>query len=110
MLADVRANWVGASMRSTALPCALAAALHAAVALVYALCGSIDVRADAARADWDWYWQTLRIADLGERPLESLWHMHSQPPGFNLLGAILLRVAPDGRLPEAIHLLHAALG
>lgn len=40
-------------------------------------------------ADLDTKWQVLDLRVLGDDPLRSLWYLHTQPPGYNLiLGAL----------------------
>lgn len=37
------------------------------------------------------YWQYLDVESLQHRALKSVWYMHSQPPVFNLLAALVLQ-------------------
>jgi len=48
------------------------------------------------RADTlDYFAQLLDPPLLRDRLLESLWHLHAQPPAFNLLAGLALKAAPD---------------
>ena len=47
-----------------------------------------------------WYDQLLDPILLRTKLLESVWHMHSQPPLFNLLTGAALKLAPD--TPEVL--------
>ncbi len=51
----------------------------------------IDIQNDAMR-NWDWFWQHLPGYLLISQPLVSLQYLHSQPPLWNALNAILLKL------------------
>jgi hypothetical protein len=41
-----------------------------------------------------WYWQYIEPSLLTDRLFESLWNLHSQPPGFNLALGLALKLSP----------------
>ena len=44
-------------------------------------------------------WQSMHLVDaklLETRFLESVWYAHSQPPFFNILSGLILKLSPDG--------------
>lgn len=86
------------------------------IALIHLLLGAwyrfgvgISITADPLRNTWDWWWQTISIDLLRAVPLESLWHLHAQPPLHNVLGALLANLFYPHHL-EALHTLHMLLG
>ncbi len=58
---------------------------------------------------WDWFWQTLPVESLRDDLFASLWHLHSQPPLFNLLGGVLIKTFGDAHL-DALYGLNVLLG
>jgi hypothetical protein len=56
-----------------------------------------------------WYWQVLDLDLLRHHLAQSVWNLHSQPPGFNLLIGAVLKIAP-GHAAGAFHLVFVALG
>jgi hypothetical protein len=56
-----------------------------------------------------WYWQLLDLDVLRHHLAQSLWNLHSQPPVFNLLVGVALKVVPN-HTAGAFHLLFAGLG
>lgn len=85
-----------------------AALLHAAVAAAYVVHG-VSIRHDFGPSTWDFFWQNLPAADLRERALQSLWFLHAQPPLWNALNAVLIKLFGDAQ-PEALQALHVAMG
>ena len=61
------------------------------------------------QADLSGYWQFLDPELLRTELVESLWYLHSQPPGFNLLLGITVKVAP-GAAAELLHAIWIGLG
>jgi hypothetical protein len=53
--------------------------------------------------------QHLELAHLEDRLLESIWYLHAQPPLFNLLLGLALKVSPFS-LPTTLHGLYLLLG
>jgi hypothetical protein len=53
--------------------------------------------------------QHLELDHLEHRLLESVWYLHTQPPLFNLLLGLALKLSPFS-LPTTMHLLYLALG
>lgn len=74
------------------------AGVYLAVELVFHACG---IRFDATTLDLTW--QFLDPALLRTDLIRSLWHLHSQPPLFNLFLGVVLKVAPS----SAAHVFHA---
>lgn len=58
----------------------------------------------------DYYFQLLDPALLRTRLLESIFYMHIQPPGYNFLIGLVLKLVPDSSAPAAFHFLYAATG
>ncbi len=56
-----------------------------------------------------WYWQVLDPALLREQLFESIFFLHSQPPLFNLVVGIALKLAP-GEATWLLHGLFSSLG
>lgn len=71
--------------------------LHAILALFYKLVVGIDIQADPTLT-WDWLWQTLSVEALRNNLWHSLWNLHSQPPLFNLYGALLAMISASKQL------------
>ena len=73
--------------------------LHLAVAVFLKNVVGIDITANPGSRPWDWWWQTvpqdLLKNDLGR----SLWFLHSQPPLFNLYGALFFNLFPMNPMP-----------
>lgn len=57
----------------------------------------------------EWYWQVLDPQLLSERLLESLFYLHSQPPLFNLILGVGLKLSPDHSL-VLFHVIFMGLG
>src|ERR1041384_4318525 len=71
---------------------ALAAALaHAAIAAAYVVHG-VSIRHDFGPSTWDFFWQTRPTEALRDRALQSLWHLHAQPPLWNALNTPLIKL------------------
>ena len=68
-----------------------AALLHAAVAAFH-LARGVSIRHDFGPSTWDFFWQNLLTEDLRVRAVESLWHLHAQPPLWNALNAPLIKL------------------
>ena len=89
-----------------------AALLHLATVAHHAYRG-VSIRHDfgpsSASGTWDWFWQNLVIADLRDRALQSLWHLHAQPPLWNALNAPLIKLFGESH-PGARFVLHALMG
>lgn len=57
----------------------------------------------------DWFMQYLDPVLLRTRLAESLWYLHSQPPGFNLFLGLVLKTFP-GQEAAAFQAAHLAMG
>ncbi len=57
----------------------------------------------------EWYWQVLDPQLLAERLLESVFFLHSQPPLFNLMLGVGLKLSPDHSL-VLFHVIFMGLG
>jgi 4-amino-4-deoxy-L-arabinose transferase-like glycosyltransferase len=94
--------------RADALWAAAAAALHLLVGAAYRMGAGIGIDPDRPYAFGD-IWHLLPTDLLRDRLAESIWHMHAQPPVYNLWTAFFLRVFPTD--PHgAIHTAKMALG
>ncbi len=57
---------------------------------------------DAFHIEWMYYWQLLDQVALAEKPLQSLYLLHAQPPLLNTLLALILKLSEvSGLAPEA---------
>ncbi len=83
-------------------------ALQAALSLGYRFGAGVRMQCGERWAHWDWFWQSLRMDDLRADLAGSLWHLHSQPPVFNLLGGVLGKVFGDAHL-EALEWVYRGL-
>ena len=59
---------------------------------------------------WDGVWQTIPTELLLEHPLQSIWHLHAQPPAYACWGWILLKIGGVGGFPFLLRLAHILLG
>ena len=85
-----------------------AALLHLAVVGHHVYRG-VSIRHDFGPSTWDFFWQNLPTADLRERALESIWHLHAQPPLWNLLNAPLVKLFGESHV-DVLFALHVAMG
>lgn len=83
--------------------------LHLSTALLYVNIWGIDILVDSERNRWDWFWQTLPIDLLRADLLSGLWHLHAQPPLFNLYGGLLAKAFYPHHL-EAMHFVNILMG
>jgi hypothetical protein len=89
---------------------ALAAALlHLGAAWWSVSWAGLDILADEARNRWDYFWQLLPIDLLRSNPFLSIWNLHSQPPLYNTVGAVLLRCCGSEQ-PHCLHALNVIMG
>ena len=87
----------------------LVGGLHAVLALVYWLGFGVSIVHDFGPDAWGWFSQNLSTELLRERAAESIWHMHAQPPLWNLLGATLIKVFEPVHM-QVLQVLHIAMG
>lgn len=85
------------------------AVLHAGLALYYWLGRGVTIVHDFGPEPWNWFWQNVPADLLRERALESLWHLHAQPPLWNALGAVFIKLFGGFHLP-ALQAFHIVLG
>ena len=90
-------------------PTVLVATLHVVVALLYWLVLGLTIVHDFGPDKWGWFWQSLPTELLRTRPAESIWYMHGQPPLWNILGALLLKLFGSLHM-QALQALHIAFG
>jgi len=83
--------------------------VHFSVALGYKHFAGIDIQADPVMNNWDAFWQTLPIDALMNNLAESMWSLHSQPPLYNLYGALLARLFYPQQL-QAMYYSNVVLG
>ncbi|HEX5050158.1 MAG TPA: hypothetical protein VFZ65_00170 [Planctomycetota bacterium] len=81
----------------------LLTALHLGIALIYRHVFGVGIEPDPG------IWQILPTDLLAARPVESIWNMHSQPPLFNALRAVLVNAFGDAAL-DRLHDVHMVLG
>lgn len=65
------------------------------------------IRFDAGSLGW--YWQYLDMELLAHRLLESVWHLHSQPPLFNLMLGVALKLGGENAA-TLLHLGYLVMG
>jgi len=70
----------------------------------------ISIKVDPGLNCWDFFWQLLPADFLKTDLLRSLWNLHSQPPLYNLLGALVMRLNPAGNCLETLYVLNVAMG
>jgi hypothetical protein len=68
------------------------ALVHLGLGLAYMHFGGLSINDNPGHRAWDWWWQTIPTRLLVEDLGRSLWFLHSQPPVFNLYGAIFFRL------------------
>jgi 4-amino-4-deoxy-L-arabinose transferase-like glycosyltransferase len=59
---------------------------------------------------WDGVWQTIHTKILLENPLQSIWYLHAQPPGYSCWGWLLLQAGGVEGLPSLLRIMHVLLG
>ena len=85
------------------------AGLHLVVALYYWLGRGVTIVHDYGPDPWSWFWQNVPSDLLRDRALQSLWHLHAQPPLWNVVGALLIKVFGGAHL-QALQALNIVLG
>ncbi|MBU0715901.1 MAG: glycosyltransferase family 39 protein [Verrucomicrobia bacterium] len=84
--------------------------LHLAFVMLMLNCCSLSIKADPGRNYWDYFWQLLPADFLQTDLLRSLWNLHSQPPLYNLLGTLIMRLNPAGSCLETLYVLNVIMG
>ncbi len=77
--------------RSDGLILCLVVLLHVMIAVYLKEIVGLDITANPGFRPWDWWWQTVPQDLLVNDLARSLWYLHSQPPLFNLYGALFFR-------------------
>jgi hypothetical protein len=85
------------------------ATIHLGVAIYYKEARNLDIMANPGQRDWDWWWQTIPVDLLLTDFWRSFWHLHFQPPVFNLYGALFFFTIPHSPL-EGMHFGNILLG
>ena len=67
----------------------------------------IGVRFDSSSLDW--FWQYLDLNVLRHNLMSGIFHMHSQPPGFNLFLGLVLKCFPNSS-GLCFHVVYMLLG
>lgn len=83
--------------------------IHLVIALSLKWGAGIDIESDTGKNNWDYFWQTIPLADLQSNFWLSLWNLHAQPPLFNVYGAILNRIFGENFL-QAMQYVNILLG
>ena len=87
----------------------LVSTIHLALALTYWLAFGVTIVHDLGPDKWGSFWQNLPTELLRTRAIESIWYMHGQPPLWNVVGALLIKLF--GSLhTHVLQVLHIALG
>ena len=87
----------------------LVGTVHVVVAVLYWLVLGVTIVHDFGPDKWGWFWQSLPTELLRTRAAESIWYMHGQPPLWNILGALLIKLFGSVHM-QALQALHIALG
>lgn len=82
--------------------------VHLLVALFYKEIVGISILADSSRS-WEFFWQHLEFLELKNHLLKSLLLLHSQPPLYNLIVGIIVKIF-DTNFLIALHWLNILLG
>lgn len=81
--------------RRDGLVLGLVVAIHVGMAVYLREVVGFDITANPGFRPWDWWWQTIPRDLLANDLWRSLWYLHSQPPLFNLYGAIFFCLFPN---------------
>ena len=68
-----------------------------------------DIEIDLKRNSWEFFYQLLPSDLLQTKFLESIWNLHAQPSLFNIYGAALKKLQPNGFL-QLLHYTNIILG
>ena len=90
-------------------PTMLVGTVHVVVAVLYWLVLGVTIVHDFGPDKWGWFSQSLPTELLRTRAAESIWYMHGQPPLWNALGAVLIKLFGSLHM-HALQALHIALG
>ena len=90
-------------------PTVIVGAVHVVVAVLYWSVLGVTIVHDFGPDTWGWFWQSVPTELLRTRAAESIWYMHGQPPLWNVLGAVLIKVFGSLHM-QALQALHIALG
>ncbi len=85
------------------------ALVHFVVALYAKFALGIDIAAHTRGNYWDYFSQTLPSELLKNDLWTSIWLLHAQPPLYNLLGGLTIRLFPV-KYPDIIHFQYILLG
>ena len=89
----MKTNFVGNNVATHRQHFTTVAMLFVSFALSRVIFWHIGVRYDSSSLDW--FWQYLDLDVLRHNLLSGLFHMHSQPPGFNLFLGLVLKCFPN---------------
>lgn len=70
----------------------LVTALHVVLALIYWIGADVTILWDPRPDPWGWFFQNIPSDLLHDSAVQSIWYSHAQPPLWNVLGAILIKV------------------
>lgn len=87
----------------------IVAGVHVFLALFYWLVLGVSVVHDFGPDTWGWFSQNLPTDLLLDRALESIWFLHTQPPLWNTLGAVLVQTFGSLHM-VMLQCLHIGLG
>lgn len=87
----------------------LVGGVHAALAFYFWLGRGVTIVHEFGPDPWSWFWQNIPTDLLRDRALESLWWLHAQPPLWNALGAVLIKVFGDASL-HVLQVINIGLG
>jgi 4-amino-4-deoxy-L-arabinose transferase-like glycosyltransferase len=87
----------------------LIAGFHIAVALCLKEKGGLDIAADRGRSEWDYFWQHLPLESLKSDLWRSVWHLHAQPPLYNIYGGLMAKALGPRHL-QGLHFANILFG
>ncbi len=90
-------------------PTVIVGTVHVVVAVLYWLVLGVTIVHDFGPDKWGWFWQSVPTELLRTRAVESIWYMHGQPPLWNIVGALLIKLFGSLHM-QALQALHIALG
>jgi len=82
--------------------------VHLLVAVIYKTVVGLDIEPKPGYT-WEWCWHTLPAAAVRTNMLHSVWHLHAQPPLYNVYGAMFIKMFYPHHL-QYIHWCNIILG
>ncbi|EFO81450.1 hypothetical protein OSCT_0732 [Oscillochloris trichoides DG-6] len=83
--------------------------IHLIMAIFYVFVAGISIVVDPTRNLWDWFWQSIPVELLQKDFLRSIWYLHAQPPFYNFLIGLFVKLFFPYHL-QTLHLFNITLG